>query len=77
VRLQINPSRTGRQTARRIQLDAAAPAVLVLLSTRRVTRKSIHPPVPDADKIQGVEMDDFDANEFKEKSRELQKIFVK
>ena len=41
------------------------------------TRKGIHPPVPDADKIQGVEMDDFDANEFKEKSRELQKIFLK
>ena len=42
-----------------------------------VTRKGIHPPVPDADKIQGVEMDNFDANEFKEKSRELQKIFLK
>ena len=42
-----------------------------------VTRKGIYPPVPDADKIQGVEMDDFDANEFKEKSLEFQKIFLK
>lgn len=42
-----------------------------------VTRKGIYPPVPDADKIQGVEMDDFDASEFKEKGREFQKIFLK
>ena len=42
-----------------------------------VTRKGIYPPVPDADKIQGVEMDDFDAKAFKEKSQEFQKIFLK
>lgn len=42
-----------------------------------VTRKGIYPPVPDADKIQGVEMDDFDAKGFKEKSQEYQKIFLK
>lgn len=42
-----------------------------------VTRKGIHPPVPDADKVQGVEMDDFDAGEFKQKSQEYQKIFLK
>jgi iron(III) transport system substrate-binding protein len=41
-----------------------------------VTRKGIYPPVPDADKIQGVEMDDFDAKAFKEKSQEFQKIFL-
>lgn len=42
-----------------------------------VTRRGIHPPVPDADKVQGVEMDDFEANEFKAKSQEYQKIFLK
>ena len=42
-----------------------------------VTRKGIPHPVPDAGKIQAVEMDDFEANEFKEKSQEFQKIFLK
>lgn len=42
-----------------------------------VNRKGIYPPLADADKIQAVEMDDFDANEFKEKTRELQKIFLR
>jgi iron(III) transport system substrate-binding protein len=42
-----------------------------------VTRKGIPHPVPDAGKIQAVEMDDFAANEFKEKSQELQKLFLK
>lgn len=42
-----------------------------------VTRKGIPHPVPDAGKIQAVEMDDFDAAEFKEKSQEYQKIFLK
>jgi iron(III) transport system substrate-binding protein len=42
-----------------------------------VNRKGILPPLPDADQIQAVEMDDFDANEFKEKTRELQKIFLR
>jgi iron(III) transport system substrate-binding protein len=42
-----------------------------------VNRKGIHPPLPGADKIQAVEMDDFDANEFKEKTQEFQKIFLK
>jgi iron(III) transport system substrate-binding protein len=42
-----------------------------------VNRKGIHPPLPDADKVQAVEMDDFDANEFKEKAQEFQKIFLK
>jgi iron(III) transport system substrate-binding protein len=42
-----------------------------------VTRRGIPHPVPDAGKIQAIEMDDFDANEFKEKSLEFQKIFLK
>ena len=42
-----------------------------------VNRKGIYPPLADADKIQAVEMDDFDASEFKEKTREFQKIFLR
>jgi iron(III) transport system substrate-binding protein len=42
-----------------------------------VNRKGIYPPLADADKIQAVEMDDFDANEFKEKTREFQKLFLR
>src|SRR5690242_13443748 len=42
-----------------------------------VNRRGIYPPLADADKIQAVEMDDFDAKEFKEKTREFQKIFLK
>jgi len=42
-----------------------------------VNRKGIYPPLLGADKIQAVEMDDFDANEFKEKTQEFQKIFLK
>jgi len=42
-----------------------------------VNRKGIYPPLPGAEKIQAVEMDDFDANEFKEKTQEFQKIFLK
>ena len=42
-----------------------------------VNRKGISPPLPGADKVQAVEMDDFDANEFKEKTKEFQKIFLK
>ena len=42
-----------------------------------VNRKGIYPPLPGADKVQSVEMDDFDANQFKEKTQELQKIFLK
>ena len=42
-----------------------------------VNRKGIYPPLPGADKVQSVEMDDFDANQFTEKTQELQKIFLK
>jgi iron(III) transport system substrate-binding protein len=42
-----------------------------------VNRKGIYPPLADANKIQAVEMDDFDAKEFREKTQEFQKIFLK
>jgi iron(III) transport system substrate-binding protein len=42
-----------------------------------VNRKGIYPPLAGADKIQSVEMDDFDASQFKEKTQELQKIFLR
>jgi iron(III) transport system substrate-binding protein len=42
-----------------------------------VNRKGIYPPLPGADKVQAVEMDDFDANQFKQKTQEFQKIFLK
>ncbi len=41
-----------------------------------VNRKGIYPPLPGADKVQAVEMDDFSAAEFKEKKREFEKIFL-
>ncbi len=40
-----------------------------------VTRKGIHPPLPDADKINVVEMDEPDANQMAEKRKEYRKIF--
>ncbi|MBM4298425.1 MAG: extracellular solute-binding protein [Deltaproteobacteria bacterium] len=40
-----------------------------------VTRKGINPPLPDADKIQIVEMDEPDANTMAEKRKEYRKIF--
>jgi iron(III) transport system substrate-binding protein len=42
-----------------------------------VNRKGIYLPLADANKIQAVEMDDFDAKEFREKTQEFQKIFLK
>ena len=42
-----------------------------------VNRKCIHPPLADADKIQAVEADDFDANGFAEKTQEYQKLFLR
>jgi iron(III) transport system substrate-binding protein len=40
-----------------------------------VTRKGIYPPIPDADKIQIVEMDELDTQGFAEKRKEFRKIF--
>jgi iron(III) transport system substrate-binding protein len=40
-----------------------------------VTRKGINPPLPDAEKIQVVEMDEPDANTMAEKRKEFRKIF--
>jgi len=42
-----------------------------------VNRKGIYPPLPDADKIQTVEADDFDQKGFAEKTQEYQKLFLK
>jgi len=41
-----------------------------------VNRKGIHPPLPDADKIQFVEMYDLDSKQFAEKKKEYQ-IFLR
>ncbi len=41
-----------------------------------VNRKGIYPPLPDADKIQFVPMDDFSKNEYAEKRKEFQKLFI-
>jgi iron(III) transport system substrate-binding protein len=42
-----------------------------------VNRKGIHPPLADADKIQAVEADDFDAKGFAAKTQEYQKLFLR
>jgi ABC-type Fe3+ transport system substrate-binding protein len=42
-----------------------------------VNRKGIYPSLPDADKIEAVEMDDFDAKGFKDKGLEYQKLFLR
>jgi iron(III) transport system substrate-binding protein len=42
-----------------------------------VNRKGIYPPLPDADKIQFVPMEEFSLNEYAEKRKEFQKIFVR
>ena len=42
-----------------------------------VNRKGIHPSLPDADKIEAVEMDDFDEKGFKDKGQEYQKLFLR
>jgi iron(III) transport system substrate-binding protein len=41
-----------------------------------VTRKGIYPPLPDADKIEMVEMDEMDKKAFAEKMQEYRKIFL-
>jgi ABC-type Fe3+ transport system substrate-binding protein len=41
-----------------------------------VNRKGIYPPLPDAEKIQFVPMHDFSINEYAEKRKEFQKLFV-
>jgi iron(III) transport system substrate-binding protein len=40
-----------------------------------VNRKGIYPPLPDADKIQFVPMDDFTLKEYADKRKEFQKLF--
>ena len=41
-----------------------------------VNRKGVYPPLPDADKIQFVEMLDLDKKTFAEKKKEYTKIFL-
>ena len=41
-----------------------------------VTRKGIYPPLPDADKIEMVEMDELDQKGFAEKMAEYRKVFL-
>jgi ABC-type Fe3+ transport system substrate-binding protein len=41
-----------------------------------VTRKGIYPPLPDADKIELVEMIDMDKKAYAEKMAEYRKIFL-
>jgi iron(III) transport system substrate-binding protein len=41
-----------------------------------VSRRGIYPPLADADKVKAVEVDDFDAQTFKDKTQEYQKIFL-
>jgi iron(III) transport system substrate-binding protein len=42
-----------------------------------VNRKGVYPPVPDADKIQFVEMDDLGEKVYAEKRKEFHKLFLK
>ena len=42
-----------------------------------VNRKGIYPPLPDADKVQFVEMYDLDSKKFAEKKKEYQQIFLR
>lgn len=42
-----------------------------------VNRKGVYPPLPDADKIQFVEMNDLDSKAFAEKKKEYQQIFLR
>jgi iron(III) transport system substrate-binding protein len=42
-----------------------------------VNRKGVYPPLPDADKIQFVEMYDLDSMQFAEKKKEYQQIFLR
>ena len=41
-----------------------------------VTRKGIYPPLPEADKIEMIEMDEMDKKAFAEKMQEYRKIFL-
>jgi ABC-type Fe3+ transport system substrate-binding protein len=42
-----------------------------------VNRKGVLPPLPDADKIGFVEMEDLSSKEFAEKKKEYQQIFLR
>ena len=42
-----------------------------------VKLKGVYPPVPDADKIQFVEMDDLGEKAYAKKKKEYQKLFLR
>ena len=42
-----------------------------------VNRKGVHPPLPDAEKIGFVQMDDLSVKEFADKKKEYQQIFLR
>jgi len=42
-----------------------------------VNRKGIYPPLPDADKVQFIEMNNLDSKAFAEKKKEYQQIFLR
>jgi ABC-type Fe3+ transport system substrate-binding protein len=52
-------------------------ALMTKIGGEFVNRKGIKPPLPDADKIEFVEMLDLDKNAYQEKSREYGKLFAK
>jgi ABC-type Fe3+ transport system substrate-binding protein len=57
-------------------LDAESMKIMAKLG-EFVNRKGIQPPLADADKIQFVPMDKFDAKAYAEKKKEFQKIFLR
>jgi len=58
-------------------LDTESMRLMANLGGEFVNRKGIYPPVPDADKIQFVEMLDLDKNAYEEKRKEYSKIFLR
>jgi iron(III) transport system substrate-binding protein len=58
-------------------LDDESMNLLTKIGGEFVNRKGILPPLPDADKIQFVEMLDLDKNGYEEKAREYEKLFGK
>ncbi len=56
--------------------DPHKPAVIMAGVGEFVTRKGIYPPIPDADKIELVQMIDLDKKGYAEKMAEYRKIFL-
>ena len=58
-------------------LDDESINIMAKLGGEFVNRKGIYPPLPDAEKIQFVEMLALDTKDYAEKTREYAKIFVR